>query len=56
MAQKRRDVYMHRGQRKLYYSQARDLRAICGRRWGKSQFQGARLWQVAQTMPRKACT
>lgn len=52
MAQKRRDVYMHRGQRKLYYSQARDLRAICGRRWGKSQFQGARLWQVAQTMPR----
>lgn len=52
MAQRKHDVYMHRGQRKLYYSRARDQRAICGRRWGKTQYLGAYLWEVASSMAR----
>lgn len=42
---------MHRGQRKLYLSRARDQRVICGRRWGKTQYLGAYLWEVADSMP-----
>lgn len=52
MAQQRHDVYMHRGQRKMYLSRARDQRLICGRRWGKTQYLGAYMWEVADSMPR----
>lgn len=49
---KKHDIYMHRGQRKMYYSRARDQRLIAGRRWGKTQYLGAYTWEVADSMPR----
>ncbi len=45
-------VYMHPGQRRMYLSRARDQRLVCGRRWGKTQYLGGYMWEVADSMPR----
>lgn len=47
-----RDLYMHRKQSLAFYMMPRDLRAVCARRWGKTQLLGGRVNQCAYNLPR----
>lgn len=50
---KRRDVYMNPMQQRIYYSNARDVRLLAARRFGKTDGSiGPRIYRVSQSMPR----
>ena len=49
----RRDVYLNHKQQQLYYTQAKDVRLLAARRFGKTDGSiGPRIYAVTQSMPR----
>lgn len=49
----RRDVYMNHKQQQIFYANARDVRLLAARRFGKTDGSiGPRIYSVSMSMPR----